>query len=377
MSNQHPSSRIAIKFNTTSSSSSSRHHNSRASPPPPPPRSSLGKHPRDDSRTNAFAPAAQRRQRSTFSRGGARNEEYDHDDDFISGDEAEEGRHEAITTLGGDDDDEAGRVSVVRSGAKVITRQKDQGWRAQMRARQGARAREPEDGERGKKSEVKEEAKKIKLSRDDGDDDGETQWGLVITKKKPPPPAEVADIKPLSPPPASVTKAGKIPPRSVDDEALAALLSNEDSKKSLATISAPGADDDPTADEATLDDYKSMPVEEFGAALLRGMGWDGELGPSRKDPVRRPPGLGLGGKIPPKGSAEEAALLGAWDNKAGKQQGGQQGQQKQRPPRVADYRREEMKRREERSRGKDSYKRERERERERERDRYVRDGGRR
>ncbi|KAF9110717.1 hypothetical protein BGX27_005979 [Mortierella sp. AM989] len=30
-------------------------------------------------------------------------------------------------------------------------------------------------------------------------------------------------------------------------------------------------------DEATLDDYEKVPVEEFGAALLRGMGWNGDI----------------------------------------------------------------------------------------------------
>lgn len=30
-------------------------------------------------------------------------------------------------------------------------------------------------------------------------------------------------------------------------------------------------------DEASLDDYDNVPVEEFGAALLRGMGWNGDL----------------------------------------------------------------------------------------------------
>lgn len=29
-------------------------------------------------------------------------------------------------------------------------------------------------------------------------------------------------------------------------------------------------------DEASLEDYEKVPVEEFGAALLRGMGWNGD-----------------------------------------------------------------------------------------------------
>lgn len=68
---------------------------------------------------------------------------------------------------------------------------------------------------------------------------------------------------------------------------------------------------------ATLDDYARVPVEQFGAALLRGMGWkEGEgIGSQRgkkiekvKVPERRPALLGIGAK-------EEAAVkeeMGAW-----------------------------------------------------------------
>ncbi|KAG0264771.1 hypothetical protein DFQ27_001043 [Actinomortierella ambigua] len=50
-------------------------------------------------------------------------------------------------------------------------------------------------------------------------------------------------------------------------------------------------------DEATLDDYDRVPVEEFGAALLRGMGWKGtEKGSSPVLYHQRPALLGLGAK---------------------------------------------------------------------------------
>lgn len=74
-------------------------------------------------------------------------------------------------------------------------------------------------------------------------------------------------------------------------------------------------------DMATLDDYARVPVEEFGAALLRGMGWkDGEgIGANRgqkvektKIPQRRPALLGIGAK-------EEAAVaqeMGTWGKAA-------------------------------------------------------------
>jgi len=74
-------------------------------------------------------------------------------------------------------------------------------------------------------------------------------------------------------------------------------------------------------DVATLDDYARVPVEQFGAALLRGMGWkDGEgIGANKgkkvektKVPDRRPALLGIGAK-------EDAAVaqeLGAWGKAA-------------------------------------------------------------
>ncbi|KAH0543529.1 hypothetical protein FGG08_002197 [Glutinoglossum americanum] len=70
-------------------------------------------------------------------------------------------------------------------------------------------------------------------------------------------------------------------------------------------------------DPASLEDYAAVPVEEFGAALLRGMGWkEGDVVGKRKDQVskprvveRRPALLGIGAKEVPGGVGEE---LGAW-----------------------------------------------------------------
>jgi hypothetical protein len=67
-------------------------------------------------------------------------------------------------------------------------------------------------------------------------------------------------------------------------------------------------------DEATVEEYEATPVQEFGAAMLRGMGWkDGEVAGKRKqyalkEPIAvtaRPNLLGLGAKpfpddLPPK-----------------------------------------------------------------------------
>ncbi|KAI1312213.1 hypothetical protein EDD11_003198 [Mortierella claussenii] len=50
-------------------------------------------------------------------------------------------------------------------------------------------------------------------------------------------------------------------------------------------------------DQASLEDYEKVPVEEFGAALLRGMGWKGDANGSEAiEYNRRPALLGLGAK---------------------------------------------------------------------------------
>ncbi|KAL4736849.1 Pre-mRNA-splicing factor spp2 [Aspergillus similis] len=81
-------------------------------------------------------------------------------------------------------------------------------------------------------------------------------------------------------------------------------------------------------ESATLEQYNAIPVEEFGAALLRGMGWKegqavgkgkyGSAVPSRAStphiPARRPGFLGIGAKDVSNGKAE--VELGAWGKAA-------------------------------------------------------------
>jgi len=65
------------------------------------------------------------------------------------------------------------------------------------------------------------------------------------------------------------------------------------------------------AEQSTLDDYENIPIDQYGLAMLRGMGWKpGEgIGGFKKevvkihDPLSRPKGLGLGATRP---NAEEA-----------------------------------------------------------------------
>jgi len=66
------------------------------------------------------------------------------------------------------------------------------------------------------------------------------------------------------------------------------------------------------AEQSNLDDYENVPVEKFGLAMLRGMGWkvDEGIGGFKKqviatiDPVVRPKGLGLGAAKPKSNKAE-------------------------------------------------------------------------
>ncbi|KAJ5485050.1 Pre-mRNA-splicing factor spp2 [Penicillium diatomitis] len=90
---------------------------------------------------------------------------------------------------------------------------------------------------------------------------------------------------------------------------------------------------------ASLDQYNAIPVEEFGAALLRGMGWkDGQSigrgnysssSPAQKTkttnvPARRPGFLGIGAKDSGKGAEVE---LGAWGKSAMRKASRKQGEE--------------------------------------------------
>ncbi|KAL8371394.1 hypothetical protein RB595_001280 [Gaeumannomyces hyphopodioides] len=109
-----------------------------------------------------------------------------------------------------------------------------------------------------------------------------------------------------------------------DDEALGALLGSEDTptKGGHTIINIPSEHTTEgdvfrrqfreAPDVSTLKEYEDMPVEEFGGALLRGMGWDGKLrGPKSKEPQRRPNQIGLGAK-----ALNGREDLGSWNQKA-------------------------------------------------------------
>ncbi|CAK3850483.1 Pre-mRNA-splicing factor spp2 [Lecanosticta acicola] len=119
--------------------------------------------------------------------------------------------------------------------------------------------------------------------------------------------------------------AAQEPParRKTEDElAMDALLGRTTQDKSLTIVTEEDAfrnDYEGAPDMSTLDDYARVPVEQFGAALLRGMGWkEGEGIGSQKGkrlpkddnklPERRANLLGIGAKE----DAALAAEMGAW-----------------------------------------------------------------
>jgi len=208
-----------------------------------------------------------------------------------------------------------------------------------------------------------------------GDGDKPMRWGLTVTKNQPTREKHEADGEQAVPngePQMPGAPAGEADDNTAEDrgrgdadkEAIDALLGKPSGGKKSEYIiekqTAPRTEDDvfredfrTAPDESTLADYEAMPIEEFGAALLRGMGWDGkDRGPKVKQVKRRANQLGLGAKQL-KGDED----LGAWNQKGGKSR-----------PRLADFNRQEEKRREKRDeRYRDSYKQERDRERDAER----------
>ncbi|KAK4124009.1 hypothetical protein N657DRAFT_619331 [Parathielavia appendiculata] len=145
---------------------------------------------------------------------------------------------------------------------------------------------------------------------------------------------------------------GSMAAKDLDDEALDALMGSSTPKRIH-----PDSDD---ADrEPRPEDYQSVPIDDFGATLLRKFGWDGKMRGKLREVTRHANLTGLGAK-----DAKEAEDLGAWNQKAAKDS---------RPVRLHDYQREESKKRQRTDdRYADSYKRERERERESERREHER-----
>ncbi|KAL6889765.1 DExH-box splicing factor binding site domain-containing protein [Trichoderma longibrachiatum] len=326
--------RIAIKFGSSSTASSSTNKSRSAKPST----SSLGKRPRP----HALG-------------GGGDSDASDSEDD--DGRRHHHGRHEAITGFGEDGAETKRKRPREEKKEYVIARQPNRNWKDEVKSQRASKNPLPDEA-RAQQNAVTTETEPASL-------DTPLKWGLTVKEKS----AVSEDKMDVEPPgddqkqPTTQSDANDAPPpaaRTADEEAMDALLGK--TPKEQKVISAPVSEDDAYRRDveasgavSTLQDYEDMPVEEFGAALLRGMGWNGEArGPPVKQVKRRQNRLGLGAK-----ELKEEEDLGGWN---------QNGKKKARP-RLNDYRREESKRKEGRGH-EDSYKRERERERDRERDHY-------
>ena len=215
----------------------------------------------------------------------------------------------------------------------VIVAQRNRDWRAESSRKKGRNLLPAEEIAR-------REGRTIGVVEDTGAK--QQVYGLTIVKKE--------DAEALKEDEDSITKASTNQelaidrPMTTDEEAVAALMGerkgkelvlpvvkNEIDEGDIFTGRANGsgvyeedafkADVASRPDSASLDDYATVPIEEFGAALLRGMGWkEGDVVGKRKDRVvkprvleRRPQLLGLGAKEVPEGLEE---IGGAWGKAA-------------------------------------------------------------
>ncbi|KAF9635139.1 hypothetical protein BFW01_g6034 [Lasiodiplodia theobromae] len=191
------------------------------------------------------------------------------------------------------------------TGPLVIPKQANRDWHAESQARKRQKSQLPSRPQAN--------------GHDDAEQDFEEEkpvFGLNIVKKADAAEAD-GDTEATEEAPAEPAV-----PKTEDQLALEALLG----EGTASNLVVPVADNEDEAfsrdyerapDVATLEEYEAVPVEQFGAAMLRGMGWkEGEAIGRRKGQKavqprvveRRPALMGIGAK-PDKAIAEE---LGAW-----------------------------------------------------------------
>jgi len=224
-------------------------------------------------------------------------------------------------------------------GPLVITSMKNRDWRAEAERRKGGKGSVWLPPEAFAGHAEGEEAMEV-------DTGAGVQYGLQVFERR------TEDGLPLTPPPPPPPGEGEkgeketVEAKTEEEQALAALLSNSSNPPSTTLILPSAADTDwrdrdrdeqqayktdlaSRPDVPTLDDYAAVPVEEFGAALLRGMGWRegmelGKRGGRAKQSKllnveKRPAFLGIGAK-----AKEEVPELGTWGkaDKTGRKRGG-------------------------------------------------------
>lgn len=252
------------------------------------------------------------------------------DDDSENDDDASKLSGQAVTHF--DAQKGAIDVSKVKEEKKplVIQPQGNRDWKAAANASAGnkgrgkrARHAEPSEKSSGKGADVvggtatgdAEMADRQELEREQG-----KTYGLQIRKRDEEPTVDSQDAGV-----ADVAEPVIVKEKTMDEKALDALLGKKpDSTLVLPAMSEEEAfsrDYRDAPDMPTLDEYAAVPVDEFGAALLRGMGWKDGQGIGKEAskklqkaqvPERRPALLGIGAKP----DAAVAAELGAWGREA-------------------------------------------------------------
>ena len=226
-------------------------------------------------------------------------------------------RHEAVT---GFDIHEGGALKkneVAANRPLVIPRIKNRDWREEIRRnRQKGKNLLPPEVQAQRRGEGRSAAAN---GEDVVNGAGEVQWGLTITKKSVTAEqndgGEGHDAEDNDKAEAETTTEVLVErPRekTADELAIEALIGAQSTKKGPDLViptaanggrefTRPITEEDAyrrairsAPDVSTLEDYERVPVEEFGAALLRGMGW--KEGDEKRGTMRGPK-MSSGGKI--------------------------------------------------------------------------------
>ncbi|KAK6071632.1 pre-mRNA-splicing factor SPP2 [Seiridium cupressi] len=277
-----------------------------------------------------------------------------HDSD--SDEEDDYGKHESVTTIGERGAENAVRprdAKAARTDGKplVIACQTEGGWKAAAaKAQKGGRSL-PHEREENFNAQVKE--------TEPADHEKQIKWGLSVTTKsdtKDSPGVPPEDVNSKSAAETVVEENTPTAPKTVEQDAMDALLGNNTKKKTLVISESDTPQDEYKAayqaagEVSTIEEYDKIPDGEFGMAMLRGMGYkESQQSTKPKEVRRRPALLGLGAKEDEEIKKAELA----------KKHG-----HRERPPRLDEFRRgEEAKRKQREERHSNSYKHERERER--------------
>jgi hypothetical protein len=195
-----------------------------------------------------------------------------------------------------------------KEGPRIIPVQPNVDWRIEARRKQLAKAPHTQEQKQKEKGNTEMEIEEPKA-----------QFGLTFVEKKD---EQINGAEQTAPEPMEVENDNLTEEQRLEKKALDALISGKSTDEDLVipVVTEDEAlhnDLDNAPEAPTLEAYEAQPIEGFGAALLRGMGWkDGDaLGKNGKvvsqKVKRRPALLGIGAK-------EEAAVgieLGEWGPK--------------------------------------------------------------